>query len=245
MHRFFVDPMVIRGGKARITSTDDIKHISNVLCLRQGSLIELFDGTGFSYLAQIEDIKPECVQIRILDKQRSLAEPELKISLFQAILKHKKMTTIIQKSLELGIYEITPIWTQRTIPGKFDGIRRKAKPWQKISEEATKQCRRRVVPVIHPAVSLCQACLDFSRFDRVLFPYENEEKQSMKSVLRRVDDSPISVAFLIGPEGGFSTEEEIMIIEHGGIPVSLGKTTLQAETAVVVTLAMILYEWEL
>ena len=130
---------------------------------------------------------------------------------------------------------------------------KKIQRWQKISDEAVKQCRRGIIPQISQAVKMTEVIDSFGDFDLVLFPYENEDGVTIKDVLRQQNGSSDnakelnveSIAVIIGPEGGFSREEAERITGSGGKSVSLGKTILRTETASLAALSMIIYEMEL
>ena len=168
------------------------------------------------------------------------------------------METIIQKCVELGVYEIVPVFMDRTVVVDRGNFGKKIQRWNRVSAEAVKQCRRGIVPEVAQPVKtedmLCDSTGSgipdmFKEFDLVLFPYENEKGTTIKEVLRAAgsaaDSSPRRVAVVIGPEGGFSDEEADAIVAAGGQSVSLGKTILRTETAGMTALAMIMYELEM
>ena len=120
---------------------------------------------------------------------------------------------------------------------------KKTERWQKISDEACKQCRRGIVPGIADAVNHSEMMNMLKDFDLVLFPYENETGRTIKDALRNLKDKPETVAIVIGPEGGFSDSEAENLRKYEC--VSLGKTILRTETAGIAALAMTMYELEL
>ena len=156
-----------------------------------------------------------------------------------------KMETIIQKSVELGVYSIVPIITARTIVTEKHGIEKKLDRWNRVSAEAVKQCKRGIVPEVKKSLNFNEMLDDLAQYDLVLFPYEDENDASIKDVLRNLKDKKENIAVIIGPEGGFSQEEAQAVVDAGGKSVSLGKTILRTETAGPATLAMIMYELEI
>lgn len=246
MARFLVDSSDVQGNSISIRSKDDIKHITKVLRLKEGDKLEISDSSEWEYQAEIDFIDSEVIETIILDKQKFAREPEVQVTLFQGIPKQSKMETIVQKCVELGIYSIVPVFMERTVvvdKGKFD---KKIERWQKVSAEAVKQCRRGIVPEICPAIKSKQLVDALKDFDVVLFPYENETGRTIKDSLRGLEETPKSVAVIIGPEGGFSEKEaEFLKEEVGADCVSLGKTILRTETAGIAALSMIMYELEL
>lgn len=157
------------------------------------------------------------------------------------------MEAIVQKCVELGIYEIVPVWTERTVVTDKGNFKKKLERWQKIADEAVKQCRRGIIPSVAKDAKL--AGLSFDGYDLVLLAYENEERQSLKDCLEAIDkkgaEKPKKIAIIIGPEGGFSENEVKLMTESGARSVTLGKTILRTETAGPAMLAMIMYAMEL
>lgn len=246
MNRFFVTPDAIGEALIHITDRDDVHHIRTVLRLSPGDRIEVSDSAAFEYLTEIERISPGTVSVRILDKQGFASEPTVRITLFQAVPKQGKMELIIQKAVELGVAEIVPVETERTVAVEKGRDANRIQRWNKIAAEAVKQCKRGIVPPVGDRIRFSEMLKRFSDFDLVLFPYENEENRTLKAALRPENAKvPDRVALVIGPEGGFSPREAAEAAAAGAVTVSLGKTTLRTETAGLAALAMLAYEWEL
>lgn len=252
MSRFFVDKSAIKDNRIFITDKDDVKHISKVLRLRSGDVIEVSDSEEYEYEAAVVSISDGEVECLIRDKQRFSREPGVKVTLYQGIPKKGKMEVIIQKCVELGVIRIVPVFTGRTVAVDKGGFEKKIERWQKISDEAVKQCRRGVIPQIADPIKFPGLIDEIKTgYDLVVFLYENEGGITMKNVLREFGDSEAGrktnpeIAVIIGPEGGFSTEEASEIKVAGAKSASLGKTVLRTETAGVAAMAMIMYELEL
>ncbi|MFA5634376.1 MAG: RsmE family RNA methyltransferase [Anaerovoracaceae bacterium] len=245
MSRFFVDQGAVKADHIEITDKEDIKHICKVLRLGAGDKLEVSDSGEFEYKTEILSAGPEMVTVRILDKQKFAREPGIKVTLFQGIPKHGKMESIIQKSVELGVYSIVPVFTKRTVVAEKQGFEKKLERWNKISAEAVKQCKRGIVPSIETSVSFSQMLDRLEEYDLVLFPYENEDEVTIKDVLRGLSEPIKEIALIIGPEGGFSDEEADRVTALKGRSVSLGKTILRTETAGPAALAMIMYALEM
>ena len=229
-----------------LDNKDDIHHMMKVLRLNEGDEIDISDGDQWEYKAVIKKLDSCQCEAEITDKQKFTREPEVKITLFQGIPKQGKMETIVQKSVELGVWKIVPVFMDRTVVVDKGNFNKKIQRWQKISSEAVKQCRRGIIPEVCEAVMSENITDNFSGFDLVLFPYENEERQTVKDVLRAYAEKDVkSVAVIIGPEGGFSDDEAVRIVKAGGKSVSLGKTVLRTETAGIAAVSMIMYELEL
>lgn len=254
MSRFFVDPSDIRGRYIHITDKNDIHHIKKVLRLRSGDEVDISDKNQWEYRAQIEKISDDEGLLLILDKQKFAREPETRVTLYQGVPKGSKMEEIIQRSVELGVYAVVPVFMERTVVVDRGNLGKKLTRWQKISDEAVKQCRRGLIPQIAEPMEFSGILGELSNYDAVVFPYENEEKRTIKDQLKEVakrkelqewDKGSLNVAVIIGPEGGFSEKEAGMLAEKGVSGVSLGKTILRTETAGPAAIAMIMYELEL
>lgn len=245
MSRFIVESDNIIGDRIIITNHDDIKHISKVLRLKSGDIVEITDSEQFEYMAEIVSVDAGCIQAKIIDKQKFSREPELKVTLFQGVPKQGKMEFIIQKCTELGVDTIVPIFTVRTIVSNKGNFKNKVERWKKVAVEAVKQCRRGTIPEVLEGKNFREMLPMLGHYDVTIFPYENEETYTLKECLHDLPQKPKSMAIIIGPEGGFSEQEANALKELGVHCVSLGKTILRTETAGMATLAMIMYELEL
>ena len=247
MRRFFAGKNNIAANEIVIDDPGDVHHITNVLRLKTGAVIEISDSEDFEYSAEIISASQNCVRARILDKNKFAGEPDINITLFQSVPKQGKMESIVQKSTELGVSVIIPVFTARTVAERNGNIKGKILRWRKIAGEAAKQCRRGVVPQIEEeaAFSDMTDMIACNEFDKVIFPYENEKGRSIKDALRELEVKPKDIAVVIGPEGGFAEEEAEALTAAGADAVSLGRTVLRTETAGPAAIAMIMYELEL
>ena len=238
MHRFFTteiqpDTAVVRG--------EDVKHIAKVLRLHAGDRVQLCDENGRECEAAIRSVSSDAVVFDTEPWQIAQTEPRTKITLFQCLPKAGKMETIIQKCVEIGVCGFVPVQSERCVVVLKPPYEGRIERWQRVSEEAAKQSRRGVIPQVALPTALDK--LDFSDFDTVLAPYENERTVSLKTALRA--SCGTRVAVVIGPEGGFSDAEIACLVEKGAVSVSLGPRILRTETAGMATAAQILYEVEL
>ncbi|MEW6189175.1 MAG: 16S rRNA (uracil(1498)-N(3))-methyltransferase [Actinomycetota bacterium] len=250
--RFFVPPKNIQGLEIRIVG-DDVNHIRNVLRLKPGENIIVCDGKGFVYETQITKIGKQEVIARILKHQVQETLPP-DVALFQGLPKGPKMDFIVQKATELGVLKIVPMVTERTVV-KLNAIKdgNRVQRWRRIALEAAKQCQRATLPEVLEPISLVQSLELLPNFDSILVFWEGEKKTSVGEVLddrlaRRTGKSVgrhgglESVAVVIGPEGGLTLEEVLVIRDVGGQTVTLGNLILRTETASIVGLAIVLYE---
>ena len=245
MSRFFVTPEQIGDEYITINDKQDVIHMKNVLRLSLGSEIDISDSSVWEYKSQIVYMDNDEVRARILDKQHFSREPSRKVTLYQSLPKQKKMDEIIQKSIELGVSHIIPVFTTRSLIDPKTDMDKKLQRWQKISAETVKQCQRGHVPKIGDPLTFKQAAKSLAAYDLVIFPYENESDRNIKTCLRHLETDPEKIAIIIGPEGGFSDDEARMLTENNAHSVSLGKTILRTETAGPAAIAMVMYELEL
>lgn len=245
--RLFTDAANIGDKYIKITDKGDIKHMIKVMRLAEGDTVDVSDSMEWEYKTEIVSIDADEVLLAIVDKQKFAREPEVRVTLFQGVPKAGKMETIIQKCVELGVYSIVPVFMERTVVVEKGNFGKKLDRWQKISDEAVKQCKRGVIPQIEEQCNFKEMLPQLADFDLILFPYENETGYSIKDCLRSipVDKKPETIAIVIGPEGGFADKEAELMDEIGAARVTLGKTILRTETAGMAALAMTMYELEL
>jgi 16S rRNA (uracil1498-N3)-methyltransferase len=244
MSRFFVDKSQISGNEIRIVSPPDVGHLTRVLRAARGDRVEISDSEEWEYDTEFMCIRDGAAVLRILDKRRFAREPRVKVALFQGLPKASKMETVIQKCVELGVASIFPVSCTRSLVTRDAVSEHKRARWQKVSDEAAKQCRRGAIPVVYPVLEFSEAVSAMRDFSLMLFPYEDETERSLKSCLRGLSVVPNDVALIIGPEGGFSREEAGMLAGAGAASVSLGGAILRTETAGPAAVAMIMYEFE-
>ena len=238
MSRFFIPKENVSDTQIRIAG-EDVLHITRVLRLSEGNDLTCCDGKGNDYLVKIAKITKAEILCDILDKKKSDTEPNIKVSLIQGLPKAAKMDYIIQKNTELGISEIYPCNLNRCISKNEKD--KKTERWQKIAKEAAQQSGRGIVPTVHSTIDLKEAAIILKSADIAFVAYECEDKNNLKSALLS-KDSPKSVAFLIGSEGGFDKSEIEFLQKEGIAVISLGKRILRTETAGEAVLSMIMYE---
>ncbi len=238
MHRFFTTEL--SGQEARITGSD-VRHIQRVLRLNPGDAIVVCDGDGRAYNAVIHTVDSDAVLCRITAPLASAAEPRCRVTLFQGLPKSGKMDLIVQKCVELGVFSIVPVLSERCIPQPGDDADKRRVRWQRIATEAAKQSRRGIVPQVEAVCPL--KSLELSFYDTVLLAYEEERKRSLKALLcgRVCGDD---IALIVAPEGGFSQSEAALLESKGALSVSLGSRILRTETAGMAMLAQLMYEVE-
>ena len=243
MPKFFVLPEKVNEDRC-IIDTDDVAHITKVLRLKEGDSIVVCDSNGYDYEAVISSVEKNCVVCDIVSKTKSDTEPGVFVTLYQGIPKSSKMEYIIQKNTELGISKIVPCVMARCV-SKIDGEKaeqKKTERWRKIAESAAKQSGRGIVPEITAPVTFKQAVEQMKEDDIAFAPYECEEQNRIKDVLKKYKKDIKNISFIIGPEGGFDPSEAELIKNSGIDTVSLGKRILRTETAGETVTAIIMYE---
>lgn len=245
MHHFFVEPGQMEGEQVRITGPD-VNHMKNALRMKAGEQFLVSDGQGGDYLCRLEELDAGRALGRILEKRES-AELPSSIWLYQGLPKSDKMEFIIQKAAELGAAAVVPVVTRNTVV-KLDAKKAKerVRRWQAIAESGAKQSKRSRIPQVGEVLTFEEALNDMERrgFDFKLVPYENQEGMA---ATKRIFDSlkpGMSVAVMIGPEGGFDPLEIEKAQEAGAEPISLGRRILRTETAAVTMLSALMLKLE-
>jgi 16S rRNA (uracil1498-N3)-methyltransferase len=175
---------------------------------------------------------------RVVESCPCKSEPQTKITLYQAVPKGDKLELVIQKCVELGVVEIVPVITSRTIARAKDCAKKHTR-YQRVAESAAGQSMRGIIPTVCEAVSF-EAALNMTTATEVLtlVAYEEERTTTLKTALG--NNSADSVNIWIGPEGGFASEEIEALKHSGAIPVSLGTRILRTETAAIAAVAQII-----
>ncbi len=244
MYQFFVPDAQI--GREFITITGaDVNHIKHVLRMKPGEKIRVSSGGGADFLCEISELSDTFVQADILKEDAPSTELPGRIYLFQGLPKKDRMETVIEKAVELGVYEIIPV-AMRYCVVKLDAKKRAAKVerWQKLAEAAAKQSKRSIIPKIHPVMEFKEAASYALNCDVRLVPYEN--KEGMEATREAFDavKPGNSISVMIGPEGGFC-EEEIALVSETMRLVSLGKRILRTDTAGIAVLSMLMLKLEM
>jgi 16S rRNA (uracil1498-N3)-methyltransferase len=241
MSRFYVTNPRIEKGILKIEGSE-VRHIRRVLRLKAGDEMVVFDGSAKEYEGTIIEESPSSVAIRIQNIFSSKRESPLEITLAQSLLKGEKMDYLIQKATELGVIEIIPFFSTRSIPlfEKSKGLKRYHR-WKRIAIEASKQCGRGVIPKIEPLQDYSEILPIASKDTLRLVLWERGGKK-LKEVLRGSKEKG-KIFFIVGPEGGLSQEEVEHAKKEGFISVSLGERILRSETAGLCLLSVLQYEW--
>jgi 16S rRNA (uracil1498-N3)-methyltransferase len=243
MYQFFVKNNQISEKNVCIEGSD-VNHIRNVLRMKPGEKIRITDEDGNNWLCCIADITEQAVCAEVVQEMAGTELP-CPIYLFQGLPKSDKMELIIQKAVELGVYEIIPVAMKNCVV-KLDEKKAAAKGnrWQEIARSAAKQAKRSLIPEVAKPLTYTQALQCAAKLDVRLVPYENERGMDATRETIAAIRPGQSIGIFIGPEGGFAPEEIAAATEAGMQTISLGNRILRTETAGFTTLAFLIYALE-
>jgi 16S rRNA (uracil1498-N3)-methyltransferase len=208
-----------------------------VLRLPLGERLIVLDNAGWQYEAELVEVGRRATAA-LHHKHRAANEPAIHLTLYQALLKRDNFEWVLQKGTEIGVSRFVPLLTARTVAQPPH----KPERWQRILTEAAEQCRRGRIPELAAPLRLADAWGEAAKADIALLPWEGAEGLTLKAAL--AGKQPRSLALLVGPEGGWTEEEVENGRSQGIIPISLGPRILRAETAAIVSAALIMAEAE-
>ena len=246
MHRFYISPENWNRDALRLAGSE-AHHARDVLRMRVGEKLVLFNGRGREITAEIVDLGSNEIRLRKLHEAET-PPLQCRIVLGQAIPKGKNMDLIVQKAVEVGAAEIAPIISDRTIVQvDSESAAQKQAKWQQIAVEAAKQCGQNWLPHVHAPRKLSElfSATDES-FDLRLIGSLQPGAWHLKKVLADYSSEhqhrPRSVLMLVGPEGDFTPAELALARRHGCQPITLGPIILRVETAAIYCLSILSYE---
>lgn len=244
MHLFFVSPEQINLYDRRVIILGpDVNHMKNVLRMRPGEEFSVSNGQdGREYRCAIQTMEEDRIVCELRFIKEENVELPSRIYLFQALPKADKMELVIQKAVELGVYQIIPVAAKRCVV-KLEDKKAAAKlaRWQGIAEAAAKQSRRAIIPEVTGMSTFAQAVKSAARMEVKLIPYELAQDMSRTRKLMESIKPGQDTAVFIGPEGGFEEAEIALALENGVEPITLGKRILRTETAGMTVLSWLLY----
>ncbi len=220
-----------------LLSNDDSYHIKKVMRMNLGDRIEIVDNEKV-FICELVSLDP--VKAKIIKEEKMNNENDKKIILVQSMINETKMDYVLQKGTELGINEFYVFKAKNSVVKENDKSSKKIIRWQKIVKEASEQSKRNIIPKVNDIVDISRLCKIDA--DVKLLLTVNELTKNIKKVLKEIKKYD-TLIIVVGPEGGFTKEEEETLIKNGYISTSLGKRVLRTETAGMVAVSMINYEW--
>jgi 16S rRNA (uracil1498-N3)-methyltransferase len=227
----------VSGEGAEVTLDDEQSHhVVQVLRLRRGDALAVFDGRGREWDAELLDARRGGARIRVGSEKVDPVEAPIALTLFQGLCRPDRMEWVVQKATELGAHAIRPIATRRSECGSPSAER--LDRWRRIAREAARQSGRRIVPQVTEVEPIPAPCASPTYALIVLLPDAGAPLAVLLS-----DPAPPAAGILVGPEGGLDPEEVAALEEGGFRGARLGPRTLRTETAGVVACALVLHAW--
>jgi len=242
MPHFFINSKQIKKNLVTINEVDNYRHIAKSLRARVGEFLLLIDENQIQYETSIVSINSKDIVCEIKNKYKSKRDLDFNLFLAQSPLRSDAQLLIMEKATELGVRGVYPVMTDNCALGK-SVLDKKYEKWQKVMNEASKQCERAIIPTCYPTTTI-EKVLE-TRFDKILVLAERSTEISLKNYLANNEiKKGENVLVIIGPEGGFS-KKEFDYFKTLNLPlITLGDLILKAETAVILTLGNIIYEYK-
>ena len=238
-HRLYHKPPLATGQRITL-DTHASNRIRQVLRLKPGQSITLFDGSGYDYAAELINCTKQAAQVQVGATIRHETPPELTLQLALGITRGEKMEYSLQKAVELGVMEITPLFTQRTLVQlKGQKLHRRQAHWQGIIQHACEQSGRSVLPQQSPAQYITDWLASYPHSETQAILLDPQAEQTLADLPRPNNN----LLVLVGPEGGLAPAERTQANQQGFIPVRLGPRILRTETAPLAALAAVQTLW--
>lgn len=233
---FFTSEIV---GNSHSITGEDAKHISKSLRMKAGEKLTLCTSDGRRHECEITDFSTDAVNVKVLSSTICEQEPSVKITLFMALTKGDKMDDIVQKSVELGVYEIVPVLTARCISRPDEKqMKKKVQRWQKIADNAASQSRRGIIPQVRDCINLNTAATMLKDFESAVVFYECGGQKLRDTV----SEGTKTLAMFVGSEGGFEESEIKLLTDNGATALTLGTRILRAQTAPIAGITAVMYQ---
>ena len=243
MQRIFLSPDQFKNGTARITGGDHL-HLTRVLRAKPGEKLILLDGQGKAYNAYVQSIEKSESVAQIECEIPILAEPKVHISVAQALIKGDKFDEVIQHGVEAGASSFVPIRADRSIVEIPDvKILDRVARWQQIAKSAAEQSGRGTIPKVFSPINIIELINNLSSNESIFLLHPHPPNIELKALITEME-APSRIVMIIGPEGGWSEREVQSAISAGANIVSIGPRILRTETAALIAVSQLLYQWE-
>lgn len=234
LNRFFLSPDALEADRV-IFPAEQSHQIRRVLRLQAGDRVVVLDGTGAELIVRLDTVQSTAAGT-VEERRWNRAEPHTRVVLYQGLLKGAKLEMVLQKCTEIGVAGFVPVVTARSVPSDMSAA--KQRRYEVIIREAAEQSRRGVLPALSPVMSFGDAVQRAAADGSVILPFEGSEAVGLREIRRSSGEKTIGL--FVGPEGGFSDDEVELVRGVGARIVTLGPRILRAETAAIVSAALVL-----
>ena len=241
VNHFFISASDIEGDRVRL-SPEQAHQVQHVLRLQPGDAIVVLDDTGIEYHVTLTTVEKRQVVGQVTSRPPAAGEPAARMTLFQSMLVREKFEWVLQKGTEIGVARFVPILTERSLVRVKDLDEKRLDRWRRIIVEAAEQSHRGRIPQLDQIVTFDEAVASVAQFDRCLIAAPSREGSTLRQALQGLSSKAVSVAVMVGPEGGFTEKEVAAACRGGALAVSLGPRILRTETCALVASALILHE---
>jgi 16S rRNA (uracil1498-N3)-methyltransferase len=238
MRRFYAHPRQFLLDMVTLDPEETL-HLARVLRLGVGAKVQVCDGEGGNFAAQVAALDPAGATLRILGKMDSWGESPLPVVLGMGLAKGEAMDEVVRQATEMGVTRVFPFISERSERLTPERVERRRARWRRLARESLKSCQRSMLPLIEPPRDFA-AALQGAEEVKLIF-WEEERGTGLKSLLQL--PRPQDVRVLIGPEGGFSAGEAALAREAGFHVVSLGPRLLKVPTATLAAITLLQYAW--
>jgi 16S rRNA (uracil1498-N3)-methyltransferase len=237
--RFLAHSIDADAGTARLPE-DEARHLSQVLRLGAGDEVTVFDGAGREFRARVERVSRDGADLRLMEEMPAAAEPAVRLTLAQAVLKGEKMDDVVRDATMMGVSAIEPLVTEHTAAHMKAG--RAPERWRRIAIASAKQSRRAVVPAIGAGTAFSD-WLQQDRAEMRLILVEPSAAVEGHPVSTLNGRRPASASVTVGPEGGWSLAEIEAAVRAECVPMTLGRRTLRADAVPIVAVGVLQFVW--
>jgi 16S rRNA (uracil1498-N3)-methyltransferase len=243
VHRFYA-PDLTPAQSTVVLPVEEMQHLTRVLRLPPGAVVAVFDGRGGEFTARVESAERGRVRLTLLEAREPVAEPCVAVTLGQAVLKGDKMDDVVRDAVMLGVADVLPVVSARS-ETTLAALRkaRRVERWQRIAISSAKQCGRAVVPTVHEPARLTTIVEGGNRPGMRLALVEPSMREGSSVGTLRGEPRPAAALVLVGPEGGWASNEAALLAGAGFRLVQIGPRTLRADAAPVAALTLLQFIW--